>query len=99
MSYPIEIYELAPSHQKSYYGKAKVIQTGNIVTLLSYDTNVCSYNKQTHEFTRLWNGYSATTMKHINDFLAVNKIQGGGKKWWCDTPVNVAVSAKLEKEI
>ena len=55
--------------RKSFGGKAKVIQQDNISTLLSYDTEVATYNHSTNEMAV--NGYySSTTLTHINSFLA-----------------------------
>lgn len=79
---PVEVYELGATSQKSYYGKAKVIKDENgEIFLQSYNTLVCYINKN-GEIKRLWDGYSATTMKHINDFLDLFHKPGGGKKWW-----------------
>ena len=33
-------------------------------------------------FERLWSGYSATTMRHINSFIDTFGTNGGGKAWW-----------------
>lgn len=82
--------ELQPiyDNRKSFYGKAKIIhdyESGNI-SLMSYNTVVCridNYNK----FHRIWNDYSATTMRHINEFIKQYGISGGGKKWWDSLPI------------
>lgn len=67
---------------KSFYGKAKVIETDNgEIILQSYDTEVCKITRG-GEFARLWGGYSVTTMRHINSFLQFVGIAGGGKTWW-----------------
>lgn len=67
--------------RKSFYGKAKIIEYENgDVELLSYNTVVCRIHNGL--FQRVWNGYSATTMRHINAFLTFYKIEGGGKTWW-----------------
>lgn len=73
--------------QKSYYGKAliKYADNGTII-LQSYDTDVCKI--ENGNLIRLWGGYSATTMKHINDFINQFNIIGGGKKWWDSLPCN-----------
>ena len=66
---------------KSYYGKAKVSEyEDGDVELKSYDTVVCRIHKG--KFERLWVGYSATTMRHINSFIEFYGIEGGGKSWW-----------------
>lgn len=68
--------------RKSFYGKAKVIATGDEISLKSYDTIVCCWNEKYKTFTKIWNGYSATTMRHINCFLRYIGFMCGGKKWW-----------------
>lgn len=81
----MKIYELSPmgyEKAKSFYGKAKVIEKDNGETVLqSYDTEVCKITSG-GEFVRLWSGYSVTTMRHINSFLQLVGIAGGGKAWW-----------------
>lgn len=81
----MKIYELSPmGHEraKSFYGKAKVIEKDNGETVLqSYNTEVCKITSG-GEFVRLWGGYSVTTMRHINSFLRLLGIAGGGKAWW-----------------
>lgn len=60
------------TNNKSFYNKAFVItydDKPNTIYLKSYNTFVLSYNTITHQITKTWNGYSQTTMKHINDFL------------------------------
>lgn len=83
--------ELKPTcNQKSFYGKAVVIIKNDVVYLKSYDTFVCGYDTKNQTFEKLWNSYSATTMKHINSFIdfcadLVSKNHGytnGGKTWW-----------------
>lgn len=67
---------------KSFYGKAKVIEMDNgEIILQSYNTVVCKITSN-GEFVRLWSGYSVTTMRHINSFLQLFDIAGGGKAWW-----------------
>lgn len=84
---PAQVYELSPSRQKSYYGKAKIIKDENgEIFLQSYDTLVC-YIDNGGNVKRLWDGYSSTTMKHVNDFLRLFNIAGGGKNWWKSLPV------------
>lgn len=82
------VFDLCPAgndRAKSFYKKAQVIIDGDRIILKSYDTFVCEIVNG--EFYRLWGGYSATTMRHINSFLAVNNIPGGGKRWWDSLPV------------
>jgi hypothetical protein len=83
----ISIMELTPDNgRKSFYGKAKVFSKGNVHVLKSYDTEVCAINAK-GEFLRFWNGYSDTTMRHVNAFLHTFGIDGGGKAWWNNQPV------------
>lgn len=80
-------YELKPIHdRKSFYGKAMVIEHDNgDIELQSYETIVARIRNG--KFERLWSGYSATTMRHINSFLKTFGINGGGKSWWTSLKV------------
>lgn len=79
-------------NRKSFYGKAKIEEIGAVFVLYSYDTPVCAYDSAKEVFTRLWEGYSATTMRHINSFLYHYGLHGGGKKWWDKLEVDKEVS-------
>lgn len=79
----MKMYELQPNDsRKSFYGKARVIEKDNGEKVLqSYNTEVCKVTSG-GQFVRLWSGYSATTMRHVNSFLDLVGIAGGGKTWW-----------------
>lgn len=79
----MKMYELQPNDsRKSFYGKARVIEKDNGEKVLqSYNTEVCKVTSG-GQFVRLWSGYSATTMRHVNSFLDLVGIAGGGKAWW-----------------
>ena len=71
-------YDLLPlrTSQKSFYGKARVyaINDGgdHYYTLHSYGTAVVSVyvgHDNIPYMKRLWDGYSATTMRHVNELL------------------------------
>lgn len=82
------IYNLNSTTQKSYYGKAKVIEAeSGLRSLKSYDTIVCTYDPQTGVFSRLWGGYSHTTAAHVNDFRGLFGLPGLSKKEWERLPV------------
>ena len=72
----MNIYELKPTtSQKSFYGKAEVIVLDDGTQLLkSYDTIVLK-RKASGELVRTWQGWSATTGKHIASFAGINKKQ------------------------
>lgn len=62
-------YELMPAGgRKSFYGKAVV--DGD--TLYSYGTKIMTKNSD-GTFTRHWNGWSATTGRHIKAFSGLDK--------------------------
>lgn len=67
-------YELTPTDErKSFYGKARVeIADDGTETLYSYDTPII---KRTNagELVKLWDGWSATTGRHIAAFCGLNK--------------------------
>lgn len=72
--------------QRSYYGKAKIRFEGASLVLKSYDTDVAEINTKTGDFYRLWNGWSATTAKHVNDFRIQNGLPALSKKSWLALP-------------
>lgn len=85
----MKIYDLPVmcGREKSFYGKAKVIEEENGDRVLqSYNTRVCKITAS-GEFVRMWGGYSATTIRHVNNFLQLFNISGGGKSWWDSQPV------------
>lgn len=68
--------------RKSFYGKAKiVIDEDNTIYLQSYDTLICCINPD-NTFNKLWEGYSQTTMRHINSFMRHYNIFSVNKKQW-----------------
>lgn len=78
-------FKLEPSmRQKSFYGKAFVTEKDGVATLRSYKTDVCKIVDG--KLIKLWNGYSATTMKHVQSFCDHYGIENGGKAWWDSLP-------------
>lgn len=71
--------ELIPifSNVKSFYGKAKVFQDGNIIKLVSYNTIVAQI-KDGKATILGW--YSRTTARHIKEFLMQYGFEIGTKK-------------------
>ena len=83
------IFQLSPNDShKSFYGKAWVKECTNGEKLLqSYNTIVCMIDAQGH-FKRLRHGWSATTQRHINAFLAFYGLQNlSGKANWIEMPI------------
>lgn len=72
-------YALNPvfSKQKSFYGKANVFVSSwgseaHYYTLRSYDTEVLTVligSAGMPYAKRIWNGYSVTTLRHVNELL------------------------------
>lgn len=87
----VNVFELPVccGRQKSFYGKAQVIATAGGFTLRSYATDV-AWTDGIH-LTRLWDGYSETTMRHVQSFCALYGIPCGGKLWWMGLPVGTGV--------
>ena len=80
-------YELIPRNGRiSFYGKAIVTEVDGNKILTSYTTDVARIDSE-GRFTRLWNGYSATTMNHINSFRLMNGLNALTKKEWLEIPV------------
>lgn len=67
-------YELIPTdRRKSFYGKAVVqIADDGSETLYSYNTPIIK-KTVSGELVRLWDGWSATTGRHIKAFCGLNK--------------------------
>lgn len=79
------IYELTPhdSH-KSFYGKALVIELANGSELLQSYSTIVMIRKSNGELIRTWNGWSATTGRHIASFAGI------GKKEYLKLPLDSA---------
>ena len=67
--------------RKSFYGKAMINEHDGVKELISYETTVCSIDKQ-GDFHRLWGGYSMTTMRHVNSFRQINGMKAINKHEW-----------------
>ncbi len=68
----MEKYELQATKQKSFYGKAIVQEENGVRTLFSYDTKIISVMPD-GSLKKYWNGWTATTGKHIKAFCGLNK--------------------------
>lgn len=77
--------ELKATTQKSYYKKAYVLKDGENLYLRSYNTIVCGIVNG--KFIRYWDGYSSTTMKHVNDFRVQHELNRLSKKDWDEIQV------------
>ena len=77
----VRIMELCPYYDsaQSFYGKAKIIEIENDVFLLSYDTIVAFYNRETKN-AKVVDTYSATTLRHIKEFLRQSGFKAENKK-------------------
>lgn len=90
----IKSLELRPiDSRKSFYGKAKALyhEATEAWMLQSYDTIVAMYYVKSGLFIRKWDGYSATTMRHINSFVRFLGYTNGGKAWWDSLPMHEGV--------
>lgn len=67
-------YELIPNDgRKSFYGKAVVeVADDGSETLYSYNTAIIK-RTTAGELVKLWDGWSATTGRHISAFCGLNK--------------------------
>lgn len=68
-------YELIPNDgRKSFYGKAVVeVANDGTETLYSYNTAIIK-RTAAGELVKLWDGWSATTGRHIKAFCGLNKV-------------------------
>ena len=71
-------FELIPvDGRKSFYGKCYVIEDGPEAILYSYDTKICTFNKDTGELIKTaFFGYSQTTKRHTKAFFNHYNIKG-----------------------
>ena len=77
------------------YGKALERREGRAFALYSYGTRVCTLDDRTLKLTRLWDGYSATTMRHVNLFLSSHGLEPVRKPAWDKMPVGVPQDTKI----
>ena len=89
----INYYAKHDGHTKIGNGKASYYKGDYGITLRSYWTDVCRINRG--RFYKMWEGYSATTLNHINEFLTIHGYKGFSKREWIETPYNKGI--KLEK--
>lgn len=77
----ISIMELCPYYDsaKSFYGKAKVVEIENDVFLVSYDTVVAFFNRET-KIAQVVGTFSQTTLRHIKEFLRQSGFKAETKK-------------------
>lgn len=89
---------LRATTQASYYGKAVVITdtVSGIVQLKSYSTIVCEVDADGN-FRRLWGGFSATTLRHVNDFRVLFGLRVLSKREWCALPCDNTERWRVER--
>jgi hypothetical protein len=70
---------------EGFGNRALVIPTDNGYILKSYYTNVAEFRNG--EFIRLWDGFSTTTLKHVNIFREFLGLRAIGKREWIELAV------------
>lgn len=81
----MNIKELKPiDNRKSFYGKAQAITNGDEITLYSYETAILKIKGG--KLFRIWEGWSATTQRHINAFLQEYADGQSGKAFFTSLP-------------
>ena len=68
----------------NFGGRALIIPVENGYILQSYYTKVAIYRNG--EFFKTWNGYSVTTLKHINAFRKWINLPALSKREWIELP-------------
>lgn len=66
----------------------KIDHDGSLI-LQSYYTDVCRYNPKTDIFEKTWNGFSVTTLKHINIFRQFLGFKAISKREWIEMSLEV----------
>ena len=83
--------ELVPVYDnaKSFYKKAIINEHVHGITLYSYGTKILELVNVGGDIyiRKIWNGYSATTQRHINEFMKqfAHKFDAN-KKWYENLP-------------
>ena len=67
-------------------GRAIILPTKSGYILKSYYTNVCEIRE--NKFIKLWQGYSNTTLKHINAFRSKYNFPTISKREWIEMEAN-----------
>ena len=72
----MKTYELKPTDgRKSFYGKAVVmVEDNGTETLFSYNTPIIN-RLVSGELVKLWDGWTATTGRHIKAFCGLSKAE------------------------
>jgi hypothetical protein len=79
----MKVIKLTPQNRKSFYGKCKVLESNTgILKLISYNTEVATYNKVTGKFwnTKNENELTNTTLRHIKAFQIYLGLEPQNKK-------------------
>lgn len=71
-----------PIGEEKSYVKACEFYHDGYFYLISYSTMVAKLNLNNGELVRLWDGYSQTTMRHINEWLQLHWLPTITKKQW-----------------
>lgn len=66
----------------------KITDNGNLI-LQSYYTDVCMYDIKADKFTKTWNGFSVTTLKHVNIFRRFLALDTLSKREWIELATEV----------
>ena len=66
-------------NQKSFYNKAKLNNSNGLIKLISYTTNVATFDTINNKMY-VYGYYSQTTAKHINSFLELYGFKRCSKK-------------------
>lgn len=89
-----KFYLMPTDGRKSFYNKAYVTEDRGTKTLYSYNTPVARINNR-GRFIRLWDWESATTMRHVNAFVDLYGVPGGGVAWWRQQEPNTKLYKQL----
>ena len=66
----------------------KIDNNGDLI-LQSYYTDVCRFDLKERKFIKTWNGFSVTTLKHINIFRQFLGLKAISKREWIELATEV----------
>lgn len=77
----MKVYDLSTRYddRASFYNKARIEETDETITLLSYNTVVCRIYKKEQKAV-IYGFYSNTTTRHIREFLKQNDFKATTKE-------------------
>lgn len=76
---------------KSFYGKARIVEDGGTFTLISYTTEICTYDSVHHDLVKHNPVATNTTRRHIRSFLQHFGLNEYSNDQWDNLPLDTFI--------